>query len=114
MSGLKLRSFRWDSKMVRAWTRYSDRMRESPYHESNLKIEEHYTDPAGFTDHVFALGHLLGFRFAPRIRHVGETRLFSVEKSSRYPTLEKLIGGAIFTKQITAHWDEALRLAASI
>ena len=63
---------------------------------------------------MFALCHLLGFRFAPRIRHVGETRLFSVEKSSRYPTLERLIGGAISTKQITAHWDEALRLAASI
>ena len=84
------------------------------YHESELQIEEHYTDTAGFTDHVFALCHLLGFRFAPRIRHVGETRLFSVEKSSRYPTLEKLIGGAIGTKQITAHWDEALRLASSI
>lgn len=38
------------------------------YHESDLRIEEHYTDTAGFTDHVFALMHLLGFRFAPRIR----------------------------------------------
>ncbi|TLA77302.1 hypothetical protein E2E68_23545, partial [Salmonella enterica subsp. enterica serovar Kentucky] len=37
------------------------------YHESDLRIEEHYTDTAGFTDHVFALMHLLGFRFAPRI-----------------------------------------------
>lgn len=38
------------------------------YHESDLRIEEHYTDTAGFIDHVFALMHLLGFRFAPRIR----------------------------------------------
>ena len=38
------------------------------YHESDLRIEEHYTAPAGFIDHVFALMHLLGFRFAPRIR----------------------------------------------
>jgi TnpA family transposase len=29
------------------------------YHESELRIEEHYTDTAGFTDHVFALMHLL-------------------------------------------------------
>ncbi len=35
------------------------------YHESDLRIEEHYTDTAGFTDHVFALCHLLGYRFAP-------------------------------------------------
>ncbi|EPF6747034.1 TPA: Tn3 family transposase, partial [Klebsiella pneumoniae] len=41
------------------------------YHESDLRIEEHYTDTAGFTDHVFALMHLLGFRFAPRIRDLG-------------------------------------------
>jgi TnpA family transposase len=30
------------------------------YHESDLRIEAHYTDTAGFTDHVFALMHLLG------------------------------------------------------
>ena len=30
------------------------------YHESDLRIEEHYTDTAGFTDHVFGLMHLLG------------------------------------------------------
>ncbi len=34
------------------------------YHESDLRIEEHYTDTNGFTDHVFGLMHLLGFRFA--------------------------------------------------
>ncbi|EMX44565.1 tn3 transposase DDE domain protein [Escherichia coli MP020940.1] len=36
------------------------------YHESDLDIREHYTDTAGFTDHVFALMHLLGFAFCPR------------------------------------------------
>ena len=36
------------------------------YHESDLRIEEHYTDTTGFTNHVFALMHLLGFRFVPR------------------------------------------------
>jgi TnpA family transposase len=25
------------------------------YHESDLRIEEHYTDTSGFTDHVFAI-----------------------------------------------------------
>lgn len=51
------------------------------YHESDLRIEEHYTDTAGFTDHVFALMHLLGFRFAPRICDLGDTKLF-IPKSS--------------------------------
>ena len=35
------------------------------YHESNLRIVEHDTDTAGFTDHVFAMMHLLGFWSAP-------------------------------------------------
>jgi TnpA family transposase len=29
----------------------------------DLQIEEHYTDTSGYTDHIFALCHLLGFRF---------------------------------------------------
>ena len=77
-------------------------------------IEEHYTDTAGFTDHVFALCHLLGFRFAPRIRNLGDTRLYTVEKPGTYPTLGPLVGGAVNSKQILAHWDEILRLATSI
>ena len=44
------------------------------YHESDLRIEEHYTDTAGFTDHVFALMHFLGFRFASRLRDLGENK----------------------------------------
>lgn len=44
------------------------------YHEADLEIYEHYTDTAGFTDHVFALMHLLGFKFAPRIRDLKDKR----------------------------------------
>jgi TnpA family transposase len=84
------------------------------YHESDLRIEEHYTDTAGFTDHVFALMHLLGFRFAPRIRDLADKRLYIPGDTKRYPTLAGLIGGSINVKHIRAHWDEILRLAASI
>lgn len=84
------------------------------YHETDLRIEEHYTDTGGFTDHVFALCHLLGFRFAPRIRDLADKRLYSIEKASTYPTLEPIIGARIDTKLITAHWEELLRLATSI
>ncbi len=84
------------------------------YHESDLRIEEHYTDTAGFTDHVFGLMHLLGFRFAPRIRDLKNTKLFIVKGSEEYPALETMIGGTLNIKHVRAHWDEILRLAASI
>lgn len=84
------------------------------YHESDLRIEEHYTDTAGFTDHVFALMHLLGFRFAPRIRDLGDTKLYIPSREQDYPALKAMIGGTLNIKHLRAHWDEILRLASSI
>lgn len=84
------------------------------YHESDLRIEEHYTDTAGFTDHVFALMQLLGFRFAPRIRDLADKRLYIQGDSQQYPTLSSLIGGNINVQRIRTHWEEILRLTASI
>ena len=84
------------------------------YHESDLRIEEHYTDTAGFTDHVFALMHLLGFRFAPRIRDLGDTKLYIPKGETAYDALKPMIGGTLNIKHVRAHWDEILRLATSI
>lgn len=84
------------------------------YHELDLRIEEHYTDTAGFTDHVFALTHLLGYRFAPRIRDLKDTRIYLPRKGNRYPQLKSMVGGTLNIKHIRAQWDEVLRLAASI
>ncbi len=84
------------------------------YHESHLRVEEHYTDTAGFTDHVFALMHLLGFRFAPRIRDLGDTKLYIPRGETAYAALRPMIGGTLNVKVIRARWDEILRLATSI
>ncbi|RMO47473.1 Tn3 family transposase, partial [Pseudomonas savastanoi] len=64
--------------------------------------------------HVFALMHLLGFRFAPRIRDLGETKLYVPQSVQDYPTLRPMIGGTLNIKHVSAHWDEILRLATSI
>lgn len=48
------------------------------YHESDLRIEEHYTDTAGFTDHVFALMHLLSFASRPASATLKDTKLYIV------------------------------------
>ncbi len=40
-------------------------------------IQEHYTDTNGYTEHVFAMCHLLGFRFAPRMRDLPEKKLYT-------------------------------------
>lgn len=50
-----------------------------------------YTYAAGFTDHVFALMHLLGFAFCPRIRDHHDKKLFIKGKADQYPALQSLI-----------------------
>lgn len=84
------------------------------YHETDLNIEEHYTDTAGYTDQVFGLSHLLGFKFAPRIRDISELKLYSIEKASSYSKIEKILNGRINTKIIEENFDDVLRLTHSI
>ena len=40
-----------------------------------MVTDKHTTDTAGYTEIVFALFHLLGLQFAPRIRDLGAQRL---------------------------------------
>ena len=84
------------------------------YHESQLRIEEHYTDTAGFTDQVFALCPFYGFSFAPRIADLAEKRLYVPGKPSEWPALAPLIGGSLNLRLIEQQFDEVVRLAASI
>ena len=55
------------------------------HHETDLVTEEHYTDTAGYTDQVFGLTHLLGFRFAPRLRDISDSKLFFHRKAQLFP-----------------------------
>jgi TnpA family transposase len=84
------------------------------YHQSSLVINEHYTDTGGFSDHVFAMCRLLGFRFAPRIRDLKEKRLYVLPGMTAPPELASLAAGAINLRVISDHWFELLRLALSI
>lgn len=84
------------------------------HHETDLNIEEHYTDTAGYTDQIFGLTHLLGFKFAPRIRDLSDSKLFTIDKASKYPKLEAILRGQINTKVIGENYEDVLRLAHSI
>ena len=58
--------------------------------------------------------HLLGFRFAPHIRDLGDTKLFIPKGDTAYDALKPMIGGTLNTKHVRAHCDEIPRLATSI
>jgi TnpA family transposase len=84
------------------------------YHQSDVTVRRHHTDGGGDSEHVFALLALLGFQFAPRIPDLKHRRLYGFAKPSAYPTLEPLIAGRLNVALIRAHWQEILRVAASI
>ena len=58
--------------------------------------------------------HLLGFRFAPHIRHLSDTKLYLPNSKIKYHALAPMTGGTINLKAIRTHWNEILRLATSI
>src|SRR5690606_23316240 len=94
--------------------------REAPYvidgylnHETDLQIEEHYTDTAGYTDQVFGLAHLFGFRFAPRLRDLHSARLFTIESADRFALLYEFLPYVIRTPIVRTIYVDALRMAPS-
>ena len=94
---------------------------EAPYvldgllhHGTLLRIDTHYTDTGGASDHVFALCALLGFRFCPRLRDLPEWKLACIAPAFTYPHLQPLLGQRIKTEVIREHWAEILRLVASL
>ena len=83
-------------------------------HRTSLRIAEHYTDTAGATDHVFGMCHLLGHRFAPRIKDLKDRKLYAIEKPDTYPVLKPLIGDAVDTAALVRGWAELMRVRVSI
>jgi TnpA family transposase len=84
------------------------------HHESDLVIEEHYTDTAGYTDQIFGLTHILGFKFAPRLRDVGDSKLYNLNNDNHYLKIDSIFNGKININLIKENYDSVLRLAHSI
>jgi TnpA family transposase len=94
---------------------------EAPYvldalmhHETTLKIIEHFTDTAGAVDHIFALFHMLGTRFSPRIRDLAERKIYLMPGIIPHKIFTSLIGGMIDLRHIEATWEETLHFVTSI
>jgi TnpA family transposase len=94
---------------------------EAPYvldglmhHGTGLKIGVHYTDTGGVSDHVFILCAMLGFRFCPRLRDFPDRKFACIEPATVYKDLHPLLGRRIKVDVIREHWDDILRLVASL
>ena len=84
------------------------------HHESELEIEKHYTDTAGYTEQIFGMSHLLGFMFAPRIRDLSDSILYTIPGVSVSKCLNDVELRNINTRIIEENYDDVLRIAYSI
>jgi len=85
---------------------------------TDLPLGEHTVDTAGQTLATFAIFHIAGLQFSPRIRDIGRLQLYRLGAAStwrgRYPHVGLLLGPPIQTQLIAEHWNDMLRLVGSM
>ena len=79
-----------------------------------LKIREHTTDTHGYTEIIFALCHLLGFYFMPRIRDLKDQQLYRVDRFVDYGVFTPLLTKTADLNIVEEQWEEMIRVALSL
>jgi TnpA family transposase len=72
------------------------------------------TDTGTYSDVVFGLFRLLGYRFSPRLADMGGTRFWRIDPKADYGDLNDISRHRIALHRIQPHWDNMLRLAGSL
>lgn len=83
-------------------------------HASAAEIRALHTDGGGVSDMVFAVAHLLGLDFEPRIPRLSDRRLYAFESPARYGALAPLFGQRLNRELIATYWEEIGRVVEAI
>ena len=81
--------------------------------ETEVPLLEHTTDTAGYTESSSPF-RLAGPAVSPRIRDLGDQRLFRVDRQKRHHHLGPLLKGRVNRDLILRSWDDLLRVARSL
>ncbi len=87
------------------------------YNESELELQEHYTDTHGYTEINFAAFAMLGRRLCPRIRGLKRQHIYRIDPDRDYDALASLVGRAdrtINPQLISEQWDRMGQFYASL
>ena len=82
--------------------------------ETELNPTQIMTDTGAYSDVVFGLFRLLGYRFSPRLADVGGTRFWRIDPSADYGALNTISRHKVSIKLIAENWEDMLRLAGSL
>jgi TnpA family transposase len=81
--------------------------------QTSVRPREIMTDTAGYTDIMFALYRLLGYRYSPRLADAGAATLWRLNATD-YGPLNPLSRHQINRRLIREHYDDVLRIAGSL
>ena len=82
--------------------------------ETHFDPREVMTDTAAYSDVVFGLFWVLGYRFSPRLADIGGARFWRIDRNADYGAFDRLARNQVNTELIAAAWPDLLRLAGSL
>lgn len=82
--------------------------------QTELQPTQIMTDTGAYTDIIFGLFRLLGYRFCPRIADVGGTRFWRIDPTADYGDLNKIARQRINMDLAAEQLDDCLRLVGSL
>jgi TnpA family transposase len=96
-------------------------LKDAPYvldglleQETHQRPTELITDTGGYSDIVFGLFRLLGYRFSPRLADLGDARFWRMNRKTDYGILNDLAKHQTTNDLMVDNWDDMLRAAGSL
>ena len=110
------RNLLWHSLVFSAAERESAYVIDGLMRNDVVKSDIHSTDTHGYSEVIFAVTHLLGFSFAPRIKNLKKQSLYIFKSANAKDYKDWAIKPAktIDVALIEEHWDDILRLITTI
>jgi TnpA family transposase len=82
--------------------------------QTDLQPTQIMTDTGAYSDVVFGLFRLLGYRFSPRLADMGGTRFWRIDPRADYGLLNPISAHQLRLQKVASRWDDMLRLAGSL
>ena len=82
--------------------------------QTELQPTQIMTDTGAYSDVVFGLFRLLGYRCSPRLADIGGTRFWRIDSRADDGPLNRVARQSVHLDRITPQWDDMLRTVGSL
>jgi TnpA family transposase len=113
---IDMRDFMWHSTVISAAEREAAYVIDGLMHNDVIKSDIHSTDTHGYSEIIFAVTHLMGLEFAPRIKGLSKQQLYAFKPRRHYEAQGYVMLPDRYIRNgfIEDQWDNVLRFTATI